>query len=115
MADMESMTDDQMGTVQGLSGTIVSSHPVLPRPALSADSPRVDDSNGRIAGETAKQVFSSSTLDKNIHPGSGNQDVLFSIHVDVDSMTYRSNDTRMVEAWSGNRVDFQSVYLNTGH
>jgi hypothetical protein len=39
MADMESMTDDQMGTVQGLSGTIVSSHPVLPRPALSADSP----------------------------------------------------------------------------
>jgi hypothetical protein len=40
---------------------------------------------------------------------------LFSIHVDVDSMTYRSNDTRMVEAWSGNRVDFQSVYLNTGH
>lgn len=28
----------------------------------------------------------------------------------VDSVTYRTNNTRMVDAWDGNRVDFQSLY-----
>jgi len=30
--------------------------------------------------------------------------------MNVENVTYRTNNTRMVEGWSDNRVDFQSIF-----
>ncbi|BBO73649.1 hypothetical protein DSCW_10660 [Desulfosarcina widdelii] len=111
-ADMKSLTDDQMGAVQGNSGTIVSAHSAAPKDLTSSNTPGIDNTTGVTLTDNGQTMSSPGSLTKNIHPGSSNPDVLFSIHMNVESVTYRTNNTRMVEGWSGNRVDFQSLYMN---
>lgn len=36
--------------------------------------------------------------------------MLFSIQMNVESAADHTNNTRMLEAWDGNRVDFQFLY-----
>lgn len=111
-ADMKSLTDDQMGAVQGNSGTIVSAHSAAPKDLTSSDTPGIVNTAGVTLTNNGQTVSSPGSLTKDIHPGSSNPDVLFSIQMNVESATYRTNNTRMVEGWSGNRVDFQSLYMN---
>jgi hypothetical protein len=112
MADMKSLTDNQMGEVQGHSGTIVSAHSAVPKDLTSTDTPGIVNTTGVTLTDSGKTAYSPGSLTKDIHPGSSNPDVLFSIHMKLESVTYRTNNTRMVEGWSGNRVDFQSLYMN---
>jgi hypothetical protein len=111
MADMESLTDDQMGAVKGHSGTIVSPHAAAPNSLVATDTPESVNTAGVVFADNGKTVHSPGSLTKDIHPGSSSPDVLFSIHMNVESVTYRTSNTRMVEAWSGNRADFQSLYM----
>ena len=111
-ADMKSLTDDQMGAVQGNSGTIVSVHSAAPKDLTATDTPEIANTIGVTLTDNGQTVASPGSLTTDIHPGSTSPDVLFSIHMNVESVTYRTNDTRMVEGWSGNRVDFQSLYMN---
>ena len=111
-AGMEALSDGQMGQVQGLSGTIVSTRQLQPKSLETIDTPGLVNTAGVRAVADEKTVFSPGSLATDIHPGSSSPDVLFSIHMNVNSVTYRKNDTRMVEAWDGNRVDFQSVYTD---
>jgi len=115
MAGMESMTDDQMGAVQGMNGTIVSTNSASPQTLVAQDAPGMTNTTGAVIDEAGKQVFSPGSLTKEIHPTSESTDVLFSIHMNVESVTYRTNNTRMVEAWDGNRVDFQTLYNDMNH
>jgi hypothetical protein len=111
-AGMEAMSDGQMGQVQGLSGTIVSTRQLQPKSLETIDTPGLVNTAGVRAVEDEKTVLSPGSLATDIHPGSSSPDVLFSVHMNVNSVTYRKNDTRMVESWNGNRVDFQSVYMD---
>ena len=111
-ADMKSLTDDQMGAVQGNSGTIVSAHSAAPKDLTASDTPGIVNTNGVTLTDNGQTVSSPGSLTKDIHPGSSNLDVLFSIHMNVESVTYHTNNTCMVEGWSGNRVDFHSLYMN---
>ena len=111
-AGMKSLTDDQMGAVKGNNGTIVSPHTAAPQHLTSTDTPENVNTAGAAFADNGKTVHSPGSLSKDIHPGSSSPDVLFSIHTSVESVTYRTNNTRMVEGWNGNRVDFQSLYMN---
>ncbi|MCB2149209.1 MAG: hypothetical protein KQI81_22200 [Deltaproteobacteria bacterium] len=112
MAGMQTMTDDQMGLVQGLSGTIVSTRHLQPKSLKAVDTPGLVNTIGVQLKDSGNQVFSPGSLAKDIHPTSSSPDVLFSIHMNVSRVSYRENNTRMVEAWDGNRVDFQSVFTD---
>ncbi|WP_319409810.1 hypothetical protein [uncultured Desulfosarcina sp.] len=112
MAGMETMTDHQMGLVQGLSGTIVSTRHLQPKSLEAVDTPGLVNTIGVQLKDSANQVFSPGSLAKDIHPTGSSPDVLFAIHMNVSRVTYRENNTRMVEAWDGNRVDFQSVFTD---
>ncbi|WP_319525303.1 hypothetical protein [uncultured Desulfosarcina sp.] len=111
-ADMKSLTDDQMGAVQGHSGTIASAHADDPQDLTPDDTPGIVNTTGATLADNGKTVYSPGSITTDIHPGSSSPDVLFSISMNVESVTYRSNNTRMVEGWSGNRVDFQSLYMD---
>jgi hypothetical protein len=111
-AGMEALSDGQMGQVQGLSGTIVSTRQLQPKSLEPIDTPGLVNTAGVRAADDEKTVLSPGNLATDIHPGSSSPDVLFSVHMNVNSVTYRKNDTRMVESWNGNRVDFQSVYMD---
>jgi len=111
MAGMESLTDDQMGAVQGMSGTIVSAHSASPLPLAASDTPGIVNTSGAVIEDSGHQVFSPGSLSKDIHPTLSNQnDVLFSIHMSISSVTHHNNDTHVVDAWSGNRYDFYPPY-----
>jgi len=105
-ADMKSLTDGQMGAVQGHSGTIVSTHSVAPKNLTATDTPGIVNTTSATLESSGSEVFSPGSISKDIHPTLSSPDVLFNINVGVSSVTHYHNNTRAVEAWSGNRFDF---------
>ena len=56
-ADMKSLTDGQMGAVQGHSGTIVSTHSVAPKNLTATDTPGIVNTTVRRWNPAAARYF----------------------------------------------------------